>query len=502
MNAPAVILPQFERAHRNDRDKEHAILFDAHGRLVANRAGDINSVSFTPQELDKACMGLLSHSHILGKPPSEDDLMLAANYGLTLRAIGTTPDGDSYEYTVQMPGPSSQVAEGIENAYDDEIRQARREMDGRGLNLWAWEREARHLAVSRLAQRYGFKYDRLQRNAPLSETTQHEARRLNVLTDIDRAVRDDVLVPLHAGIVKSLTRHADSRGQIDVMRIDAIRREVSGLVQRTFLGQPMQDGSLAPYTMRDGEVIPRSAFFRVLWAGMMTAATAAVERQASIMRKYLPEDLRRLFEHATINPWTGVHEITEYDPLHQWIGPDGKTLSDRIWNLAGDMGRKLDRYLAAAISSGRPAHQMARDLEMYLLPGRKSGGEFSYEALRLARTEIAAAHSRADSAAAQLNPFVESYSLVTAPTHACCDNCDEDEANSPYPKADISHLPPRHPNCICGIVWHLVSNIQAVIASIRDSVAEGLAKAKAAITDFINPLNVLRFVKLLFGGRQ
>jgi hypothetical protein len=80
--------------------------------------------------------------------------------------------------------------------------------------------------------------------------------------------------------------------------------------------------------------------------------------------------------------------------------------------------------------------------------GRFLHGAGGYEPMRLGRTMTAFAFSHADAAAAQGNPFVETYNFYTSPQHQCCDICDEYEGNSPYSKSDIMHLPPVHPNCV------------------------------------------------------
>lgn len=493
----------FERTFRTDSVREHAALFDMQGQLVAARDGDNDSVTFTAQELNSACLGLLTHTHALGKPPSGPDLVLAARYGLTLRAVGNTPDGEQWDYTVQMPATSGRVAELLAAHFDDALEAAKKELAPYAWNNFKWERESRHLAILRLAKHYGFAYQRTRLNAPLSETKSYEQTRLDTLSDLETTLRDDVFSPLLAGLVRGLTRLADHQGLVPVERLPMAKREAARQVQTIMLGSARQD-ALSPYHIQNGEVIPRSAYFKMLWSAMRRAASAAVERHADIMRKHLPDDLRRQFEMATLSPFeTALHEIEgdeldptlpHYDPLHQWIGIDGKGLSDRIWGATGDMRRKLDAYLTEAIAARKPISVMAQELEAFVLDGYGS-----YEARRLARTEVAAASARADSVAAQLDPFVDTYSFFVAPSHECCDKCDDVQDGNPYHKDDTKHLPPRHPNCVCGIVWNIVSDVQGVVDWIRQQVNAGLVGAKKAIADFIGPLSK-RFIDVLFRG--
>ena len=119
--------------------------------------------------------------------------------------------------------------------------------------------------------------------------------------------------------------------------------------------------------------------------------------------------------------------------------------------------------------------------------------------MRLGRTQTAIAYAQADSIAAQGDPFVDTYSFFTAPTHKCCDICDQVEAGSPYPKDDIKHLPPQHPECICSVIWNIADDIDGVIQRLRTKIEDGLVNARRTITDIIGPLSK-RFLDALFGA--
>ncbi len=499
-----VALTTFEKTYRADHQNEHAVLYSAHGELIVRRTGEIDEVKFSEQELNRACFGTLDHNHPRAMPPSGDDLALAARYGLTLKAVGITPEGKAVDYTVTMPGPSETLAEQLKAAFDNEVERAEQELANQPLDDRAWQREARHLAVSRLSFRYGFGYMRTQRKAPVGEMS-HEVKRLDILADVDPLIEREVLTPLRISLVAALTRNANAQGRVPIERMTSVRNSAAQIVQHVMLGKPQQDGALKPYHTRSGEPVPNSAYFAALLTLMRRAAQVAADYHAGLMRRYLPDDLKRLYEFATIDPFGGrvVEEMDvvegfsplEYDPLHEWLGPDNKRLSDRIWNATGDMRRRLDEYLASAITRGTPVSQMAQELQQFLLSGNGS-----YEAMRLAHTETTAAFHRADSAAAQLNPFVETYNFMTAPQHKCCDECDNVEAGSPYDKDDLLHLPPRHPFCVCRVFWNVVSDIKAVVIKLRQSIEQAIGAARKAASDFIGPLS-RRFVDLLFRTR-
>lgn len=498
----AISLPAFERLFRGDHHEEHAALYAADGHFILERRGDIDSVSFSDAELNRACYGTLTHIHPKALPPSGADLATAAPYALTLRAVGVDEDGRQWDYTVEFPRPDPALAKHIQKDFEDEQERAEQELARAPLTDRAWEREARHLALTRLAYRYGFRYERVWRNAPVGEMARHEVKRLNALQGAEKDIRIQWLEPLSDSLVRTLQRHTDEKGNIPAHRLDMLRRETSAIVQRSFLGTPDANGALAPYVVQHGQVMPRSAYFKTLWALMIKSASAAVERHAEIMRKHLPEGLRRQFEMATISPFEEVSEIGDFNPLHLFIGPDGKSLLDRIWSAAGDMLSRLDRFLTTAVLREMPGATIAGELLKFLLPGKGSalGGNGSFSAMRLARTENAAAYFRADSMAAQLDPMVETYSPYTAPEHACCDECDDIAAAGPYPKDDMTHLPPYHPHCICGVIWNLVQDIPGVIERLHKAIQNAISNARRSVADVIGPLSK-RFLALLFGGK-
>lgn len=498
-----ISIQSFERQIRSDHQTEHALLLDAQGRVIAQRDGDKNSVAFTEQELNQACLGLLTHSHPLALPPSGEDLTLAARYGLTLRAVGVTDDGSSVDYTVRMPVPSQQMAERIAQQFDQEVIRAEQELVSTPINDRTWQRASRNLAVERLAKQYGFRYEHTESLSPIGEMDHSpEVQRLDALANVDSVMRSEVFDPLIANLIRLLTQNANANGVIPFARLSNIQHGIFRVVVRSMLGKPHQDGTLQPYTVHQDKVLPHSDYFAAVFGLMRNAAGLAVDHHAEIMRRYLPEDLRRLYESATLTPFIdtstdgGETSSLFYDPLHLWIGKDGKRLSDRIWQSTGDMRTRLDAYLTGSIARSVPVADMVSGLEEFLV-----NGTGSYEAMRLARTETSAAYYRADSAAARLNPFVESYRFFTAPSHQCCDVCDLVESGSPYPKTDTIHLPPQHPQCICGITWNEVSNPQKVIIALRQQIEQAINGARKAISDVVGPLSK-RFIDLLFRGTR
>ena len=180
------ILHAFEARYRGDHVREHALLLDAQGNVVTQNAGDNDSVHFTDSDLEAAQGGFITHSHPKGLPPSSADLLLAAKYGLLLRAVGNAPDtGQQVNYTVKFP---SDLSKGIAAHFDNAVEQAEKELAQLPCSDLEWQRASRHLAVTRLSQALGFTYQRVYKSVSLSEATTHEKVRLDLLGNIQTAL--------------------------------------------------------------------------------------------------------------------------------------------------------------------------------------------------------------------------------------------------------------------------------------------------------------------------
>lgn len=156
-------------------------------------------------------------------------------------------------------------------------------------------------------------------------------------------------------------------------------------------------------------------------------------------------------------PWVAHRRGVIYDALHSFAHKDGYKLSDRIWRAEAMTRNKIDALLAHHIRAGTSAVDIAKELESFLkrervgVRTRKPYGTWgSYDARRLARTEITAALGRGVIAAAEANPFVEKIGWYLSPSRTgdwdC--NCEANADGSPY---DVNNVPtyPDHPHCMC-----------------------------------------------------
>lgn len=155
--------------------------------------------------------------------------------------------------------------------------------------------------------------------------------------------------------------------------------------------------------------------------------------------------------------------LAEYDPMHEWVDPNGYDLSRRIWNNAQEARDKLDQMIRDAIRNGTSAEQLAKQVEQWLLPGLKGwrtrkpyGRDGSYPAMRLARTEIARASNHAAYMAALMNPYVDRYDVarslngdptcLVCPQHATIDLYGQ-RVREPYQISEGDY-PVYHPHCV------------------------------------------------------
>jgi hypothetical protein len=246
-----------------------------------------------------------------------------------------------------------------------------------------------------------------------------------------------------------IVRAADSEGNIPRSATYDLQRDIDDRIVRMFLGRN-RAGELAAYeVLPDGSVMPLSPYMRVLWGSITDAMRIEVEREAALMDRLLPADLKLALRVGIVREqevfslddladywrvWRtdpdrqvfAPNPLADYDQPHLWVDPNGYRLSDRIWRTAGVTRRKVDAMVEDGIARGRGSLKLSRDLERFLHPGRQLkrtktpyGTDASYDAMRLARTEITRAASKAHEAAAQANPFVTGLRWKLSPQHPC-----------------------------------------------------------------------------------
>ncbi len=151
----------------------------------------------------------------------------------------------------------------------------------------------------------------------------------------------------------------------------------------------------------------------------------------------------------------------------------GLFLSDRIWEQGEKFRNTMRDIIQESVAIGQDAVKTARMLQQYIRQGKSTlaanypnmmkrmkgriPGDISYEALRLARTEMTAAFGEGTIAAARVSPSYIGMKWVLSHSHPMVDICDtlaehdEGLGRGVYSPGDEPHLP-AHPNCICTLV--------------------------------------------------
>lgn len=318
---------------------------------------------------------------------------------------------------------------------------------------------------------------------------------------------------LSAQIAATVNRYADSEGNVARARTFDIRQIVDGLVTNFFLGIN-QRGERAPFdTLPNGQVMPLSPYMRALWRGIVDAARIPVEQNADTLRRRLPPNVLMRMQHAQRNPFVSAkvrelfkpNVLAQYEPPHLWVDPNGYRLSDRVWNTADNTRRQLDAFLSDSIAKGRSALGMAGDLEAFLQPGRQLltsrpyGVDASYDAMRLARTEIARAHAQATEMSAAMNPFVQGLKWNLSGSHPKPDICDDNAVGGPNGDGtyEIGSVPtcPAHPHCLCYLTQVMVEDSRRVLVQLH----EDIKRTRAEFVDMVGPVAANQFLQMLLG---
>lgn len=338
----------------------------------------------------------------------------------------------------------------------------------------------------------------------------------------NEAAMKALFAELSAQIGAEIMRRADRDGNLPRSAAVDLRRVMDERVTALFVGRD-RHGKLAPFDASpDGRVLPLSPYARVLWQNIRSATRLPVEQNAATMAARLPPDLLMRMRAANRSPFPASnHAVSEqvfrpnplakYRPAHQWVDPNGYRLSDRIWNTAEDTRRRLDLFLEDAIRSGRGALNLqdkgatgiARDLERFLVPGKQLpvtnkpyGIDASYNAMRLARTEISRAHAEAAQVSAAMNPFVQGLVWNLSGSHPQPDICDDFAAGSPYPVDEFPTMP-AHPHCLCYTSYALMPAAES--NAILDELRADVRRTRAELVDKVGPLEVDRFTDMLLG---
>lgn len=154
----------------------------------------------------------------------------------------------------------------------------------------------------------------------------------------------------------------------------------------------------------------------------------------------------------------------------------GKKLSDRIWGSSEKVHNTIHLAINQAVSQGMHPIEAAKAVDKYVKTGARTAvtehpelmarmghmlpKDLSYEALRLARTEIMDVYGAANKQSIEKLPVPQLMKWETSNTGNTCqhckDNSEDDVGYGPgvYPVDDLPTYP-AHPNCMCRVNLHV-----------------------------------------------
>lgn len=321
-----------------------------------------------------------------------------------------------------------------------------------------------------------------------------------------------------------LLRYADNEGAIAIKQTGNIQRDLGNMLTRFFVGQ---DGRNA--FGGDGYT-PLAEYPRILNKWLAQTVADQVAAHYKWMKGYVPEDVFNWLTSVSsrdvpvlVSEMTLSNEevealrifhpnpLAEYEPAHTWVDPRGYRLSDRIWANSVETRKKLDLFLANKIREGKGAFEITKELEQFLNPSRRPlrtkqpyGRDASFDAMRLARTEIARAANQAAFISAYLNPYVDKIEVVRSPNgDPKCTICPQhatigiggERLRPPY-NVNSAYFGPYHVFCMCRVESVVTDNPQAVTQRLRALMEEQGELPKP----FMTPAQPQGFLRRLLGG--
>lgn len=330
-------------------------------------------------------------------------------------------------------------------------------------------------------------------------------------------------------IAALLLRVGGDDGTIPIEYAGSIRRQAQEVVGRVFGGREALRSNgvpVSPYARALMEEIGRLTFEIVAAHGAYLRRTLPPEVQAWMLRTpsaemlaEQDEDLAARFPSLTEDEIAMVRDMrifrhnpfAEYEPAHTWVDPNGYRLSDRIWRTDEETRRKIDLLLGDMIEGGYSAVEIARRVEQFLIPGRELvrtnrpyGSNGSYDAMRLARTEIARAGNQAAYISAYLNPYVGGIDIArSANGDRMCPICPQhatlgfggERLRPPYSVHSAS-IPPYHPHDMCYVLPVVRDNHSTVTQRLRRMLERS---REVNLRPVMTPVQIDAFTQRLLG---
>lgn len=344
-----------------------------------------------------------------------------------------------------------------------------------------------------------------------------------VLASAQRGFRREIgeaYTALGRRIAGMILIYADGDGLIPLNRLSRVQAQTGNILTGFFVGL---DGR-SPFG-EDGTT-PLAEYPRILNKWLAMSSARMVVAQYKWMRKHVPDDIQ---EWLTRTPSRDVpikeiladltdeqiealrlfraNPLAEYEMAHTWVDPNGYRLSDRIWRTSVKTRTQLDAMIADGVREGMSAVKLAKKVEQFLHPNRAKirtnkpyGKDASYDAMRLARTEIARAGNQAAFISSYTNPYVDKIDVArSANGDPTCTVCPQHATigigggrlREPY-SVHSADLAPWHPHCMCYVLPVVTDSPQTVTENLRSIVEEAGEGLPAPLITALQPQGMLR----------
>jgi len=174
---------------------------------------------------------------------------------------------------------------------------------------------------------------------------------------------------------------------------------------------------------------------RDIRSGMAAVAQDVANAKTQLYDQYARADGQQINWDSLMGTVPG--DVVSVAANRLW--PDGKILSDRIWNLGIHAREGVNGIITGGIARGQSAVSMSKELRRFLVnpdltpgttwttkvkPSVTGRGTIHYNALRLARTEINNAYREAQVQTAMRSPLVSGLKWNLSASHPILDICD------------------------------------------------------------------------------
>lgn len=272
---------------------------------------------------------------------------------------------------------------------------------------------------------------------------------------------------------ESYGRHLWEARQRFQRRETATRNQITDLYRRVAAQLRAEIENITPGTLRwahltalaDSLEKAAGAINLNILDAITSGIRLAVEEASDGLEKVTEEILEGVFDKTEVKWLFADINQRAILTLLSRTKHDGLKLSDRVWRTSQDVRTALQKIVEDGVTRGLDSRKLAKQVQQYLQPGvwtvmknetrRRLGvpKDVSYEAMRLARTEMNNAFHEGTINSYKAVPSAKGVYWRLSGSHPLPDVCDDYAAhngNGFWPKGEEPAKP--HPQCMCVIL--------------------------------------------------